>query len=247
MFFVRPMGDVVSGSLFATMCVPLLVRLAPLDNSVLHRIDALCAEWFPNTHLKTIGMKLIGIIGGIGSGKSTVSAMFRQLGAAIIDADTIGHQMLLLPAVKESARERWGAAIFDAGGEIDRRKLATIVFADEKELAYLKSLTHPLIAEEVHRQHDELERKGVPLCLLDAPLLLESNWDHFVDLIIFVSAPAEERWARIRSRGWSEVEWQQREAAQFSVEEKSRRADIVLDNSGSTEHLRKQIETLFQL
>jgi dephospho-CoA kinase len=73
---------------------------------------------------------------------------------------------------------------------------------------------------------------------------LESGWEHLVDQIIFVSAPAEERWNRVKSRGWSETEWQQREAAQFSVEEKSCRADVVLDNTGDTEHLQKQIEAL---
>ena len=189
-------------------------------------------------------MKTISIIGGIGSGKSTASALFRQLGAAVIDADDIGHQTLLLPSVKGSVRKRWGSAVFGADDEIDRRKLAAVVFADEKELAYLKSLTHPLITEEVHRQWTEHEQNGIPLCLLDVPLLLESGWDSHVDLIIFISAPAKTRWNRVKSRGWSEIEWQQREATQFSVKEKSRRADVVLDNSGDAEHLRKQIETL---
>jgi len=187
-------------------------------------------------------MKLIGIIGGIGSGKSTASALFRQLGVAIICADDIGHQVLLLPEVKEAVRERWGSAVFDAKGEIDRKKLAAVVFADEKELADLKSLTHPLIAKEVHRQWQEHEREGMQLCLLDAPLLLESGWDHLVDQIIFVEAPAEVRWNRIESRGWSEAEWHQREAAQLPVEEKKRRATIILDNSGDTEYLRMQVE-----
>ena len=189
-------------------------------------------------------MQTIGIIGGIGSGKSTASALFRQLGAAVVDADNIGHQTLLLSPVKETVRKRWGTEVFGADGEIDRRKLAAVVFADEKELTYLKSLTHPLIAEEVHRRRKEHEQNGVQLCLLDVPLLLESGWDSHVDLIIFVSAPTEVRWHRVRNRGWSETEWQQREAAQLPVEEKSRRANIVLDNSGDTEHLRKQVEAL---
>ena len=189
-------------------------------------------------------MKIIGIIGGIGSGKSTAAEQFRQLGAAVIDADDIGHQVLLLPDVKEAVRQRWGQTVFDSDGEIDRRALAAVVFTDEKELAYLKSLTHPLIAEEVHRQQEEHKQNDVPFCLLDAPLLLESGWDHLVDQIIFVSAPAEVRWNRVKNRGWTETEWKQRESAQFSVEEKSRRADVVLDNSGDAEHLRTQIETL---
>ena len=189
-------------------------------------------------------MKTIGIIGGIGSGKSTASVLFQQLGTAVVNADEIGHQTLLLPTVRESVRVRWGSAVFGVDGEIDRRKLAAVVFADEKELAYLKSLTHPLITEEVHRQREKHEQNGAQLCLLDVPLLLESGWDSHTDLIIFVSAPAETRWNRIKSRGWTETEWQQREAAQFSVEEKSRRANVVLDNSSDTGHLRKQVETL---
>ena len=206
------------------------------------------------THKKT--MKIIGIIGGIGSGKSTAARLFQQSGAAIISVDVIGHQILLLPKVKESARARWGLTVFGNSSlestafgntaEIDRRKLAAVVFADEKELAYLKLLTHPLIAEEVHRQQKEHEKSGVQLCLLDAPLLLESGWEHLVDLIVFVSAPAEARWERVKVRGWTETEWKQREAAQFLVEEKKCRADVILDNSGDVEHLRLQVETLIR-
>jgi len=192
-------------------------------------------------------MKLLGIIGGIGSGKSTASALFQQLGGTVISADNIGHQILLLPDVKRAALDRWGSAIFGEDGEIDRRKLAAVVFANEKELAYLKSLTHPLIAKEVHRQREEHEQSGAQLCLLDAPLLLESGWDHMVDLIIFVSTPARERWDRVKPRGWSEAEWQQRESSQLSVEEKSRRANIVLDNSGDTDHLRMQVEEVVRV
>ena len=189
-------------------------------------------------------MKIFGIIGGIGSGKSTASALFQQWEAAIISADEIGHQVLLLPEVKRTVQQRWGLAVFGEDGEVDRRKLAAVVFADERELAYLKSLTHPLITEETHRQRTEHQQRGVRLCLLDAPLLLESGWEHFVDRVIFISAPAEERWNRVNNRGWSETEWRQREMAQLSVEEKARRANVVLDNSGSIDHLKTQIEAL---
>ena len=187
-------------------------------------------------------MQLLGIIGGIGSGKSTTSALFRQCGAAVINADEIGHQVLRLPDVKKAVQEHWGSSVFDKNGDIDRRILATVVFADENELAYLESLTHPLIVEEVQRQCNEHEQNGVQLCLLDAPVLLESGWDHKVDQIIFVSTPVEVRWHRIKKRGWSKAEWHQREAAQLPEEEKFRRAHIVLDNSGETEHLRIQVE-----
>jgi len=191
-------------------------------------------------------MKILGIIGGIGSGKSTASALFRQAGAAVISADAIGHQVLLLSDVKKAVHDRWGSAVFSEDGEIDRRKLAAIVFADEKELIYLKSLTHPLIAEEVNRQRKDHEQNGVQLCLLDAPLLLESGWEHLADQIVFLNAPAEVRWNRVKSRGWLQTEWHRREAAQFSVEEKKRRAHIILDNSGDPEHLRTQVEALLE-
>ena len=189
-------------------------------------------------------MKILGIIGGIGSGKSTVSALLLQLGAAVISADDIGHQILLLPEVKTAVRARWGSAVFGDDNEIDRRKLASVVFFDKNELSYLTNLTHPLIAEEVHRQRKKHVQNGVQLCVLDAPLLLESGWDHLVDQIIFVAAPAKVCWNRIKNRGWLETEWKQREAAQLSVEEKFRRANFVLDNSGDTDHLRIQIESL---
>ena len=189
-------------------------------------------------------MKLFGIIGGIGSGKSTAAELFRQSGAAVIDADNIGHQVLLLPDVKNAVLKRWGSAVFGEDGEIDRRALAAVVFADEKELAHLKSLTHPLIAEEVHRQQEQHAQNGVQLCLLDAPLLFEAGWEHLVNQVIFVEAPAEVRWERVKSRGWSETEWQQRETAQLPVEEKKRRADFVLDNSRDTDHLQMLIEAL---
>ena len=191
-------------------------------------------------------MKILGIIGGIGSGKSTVSALFRQMGAAVICADDIGHHVLQLPHVKKAARERWGTAIFREDGDIDRRTLAAVVFANEKELVHLQSLTHPLIAEEVHCQRKTHEKNGVQLCLLDAPLLLESGWEHLVDQIIFVEVPEEVRWNRVKSRGWSETEWQQREAVQFPVVEKKHRSTFILDNSGTTEHLRTQVEHFFK-
>jgi len=189
-------------------------------------------------------MKVLGIIGGIGSGKSTVSALFQKLGAAVINADEIGHHVLLLPQIKKAALKRWGNTILGTDGNIDRRKLAAIVFANKEELAYLQSLTHPLIAEEVERLRKEYEQAGSQLCLLDAPLLLESGWEQSVDLIVFVSVPDEVRWQRIQNRGWSKAEWQQREAAQLSVEQKQQSADLILDNSGDTEHLHRQVEKL---
>lgn len=192
-------------------------------------------------------MKIFGIIGGIGSGKSTAASLFRQCGVPVIDADMIGHGILLLQEVKEVVRQRWGESVFDTSGAIDRRKLAAAVFTDANEREYLQSLTHPLIAAEVQRQRETYRQSGAAMCLLDAPLLLESNWDKEIDGIIFVDAPPEVRRSRVLARGWTEQEWQRREAAQLPVEEKRRRSNIVLDNSDDQDTLAAQIKNVVLL
>ncbi|MDR0520973.1 MAG: dephospho-CoA kinase [Planctomycetaceae bacterium] len=195
-------------------------------------------------------MKVFGIIGGIGSGKSTAAAVFRRFGVPVIDADAAGHRILLLQEVKEAVRQRWGNHVFDSGGDVDRKKLAAVLFADSSakktELAFLQSLTHPLIAEEVKRQRTEYEQNGAGICLLDAPLLLECGWDKETDGIIFVDAPEEIRLRRILSRGWTETEWRQRESAQWPVGIKRQRADFILDNSGETESITGQVGTFLR-
>lgn len=199
-------------------------------------------------------MLIIGLLGGIGSGKSTVADMFRELGAVNIDADRIGHQILLQADVKASARQRWGEDVFDARGELDRRKLAGRVFADPddrtaggaRELQFLKSLTHPLIGKEIERQVREFQELDKPLVVFDAPLLLEANWDPIVDQTVFVDAPRPIRLARVLHRGWTESEFDAREAAQLGVEEKRLRADWIVDNAGSLDATLDQVREIWQ-
>lgn len=192
--------------------------------------------------------QVIGIVGGVASGKSFVAKMFHKLGAGLLDADAAGHEVLRLEEVKAAARARWGEEVFGSGGEIDRKRMAALVFAPggEGELAYLESLTHPLIAKLLEQQLYVLNRSGVPVAILDAPVLLKAGWDRFCDRIVYVDSPRELRLARAATRGWSQAEFARREAAQESLDAKRSLADVVIDNSGSAESTEAQVASVWQ-
>ncbi|MCL2744232.1 MAG: dephospho-CoA kinase [Planctomycetaceae bacterium] len=183
-------------------------------------------------------MKTIGLIGGIASGKSFIAELFRQLGAAIINADETGHRVLMLPEVKAAALQRWGQNVFNSDGELDRRKVAKIVFADSPEgrteLDFLERLTHPLISAKTERQQLELRESGCPLCVLDVPLLLEAGLDKNVDSVVFIDCDFSIRLKRVKERGWTEEDLLRREKMQLSLEEKKKSADAVILNNGKT-------------
>jgi dephospho-CoA kinase len=195
-------------------------------------------------------MRVLGLLGGIASGKSIVAKKLQELGAVVLDADRAGHDVLRLPHVKDAARKRFGASIFHTtgndAGEIDRKKLAAIVFAhtDEGrgELAFLEKLTHPEIGRRLQDQLDELAQQGVQVAVLDAPVMLKAGWDGFCDQIWFIDAPLDTRLERAKSRGWTAAEFRARELAQEPVERKRELADLVLDNSRDLEYTHRQIE-----
>jgi dephospho-CoA kinase len=195
-------------------------------------------------------MKIIGLLGGIGSGKSTVAELFRQRGAAVLDADKAGHEVLRLPAVRAAVGGRWGQAVIGPDGEIDRRSLAKIVFAPPpdgpRELAELERITHPEIRKRLRAEIDEITRRGIPIVILDAPVLLKAGWNHFCDALVFVDTPLDQRQARAMARGWSAEEFARREASQESVEEKRRHANFVVDNSADFGYISAQVERLWQ-
>ncbi|MCE9556291.1 MAG: dephospho-CoA kinase [Planctomycetes bacterium] len=191
-------------------------------------------------------MKLIGIIGGVASGKSVVAKCLAELGAAVLDADAAGHAVLLEPQVEQAASVRWGNAIFTPDGHIDRRLLAAIVFGPgaeaPTELKYLESLTHPRIRQRLLDKIAVLTKQGIHrAAVLDAPVLLKAGWDELCDAIVYVDAPHAVRQARALQRGWTAEEFARREGAQESLPEKQARADKTIDNSGSLEHTRRQV------
>ncbi|HWB13477.1 MAG TPA: dephospho-CoA kinase [Pirellulales bacterium] len=196
-------------------------------------------------------MKIIGLLGGIASGKSLVAKQFCSLGAGLLDGDRAGHEVLLLPEVEQLVRERWGNAVFDPAGHVDRKALGRIVFEPSdrgrRELEHLERITHPRIGDRLRKQAADLAAAGRTVVVLDAPVMLKAGWDTFCDHIVFVDAPEEVRRARAAARGWRQEDIAAREAAQEPLAVKRRRADFVIDNSGSPERTLSQVERLWRI
>jgi dephospho-CoA kinase len=193
---------------------------------------------------------IVGIIGGVASGKSHVTRLLESLGAVTLDADRAGHEVLADTEVKQAVRDKWGNSVFHADGQVDRAAVAKLVFAPPPEgpenLAFLESVTHPRIGKRLRRQASQLaEQGGHGVIVLDAAVLLKAGWDQFCDRLVFVDAPLEIRLQRAARRGWNEAELHRREAAQVPVEEKRRRADFVIDNSGDKQQTLQQIYQLW--
>lgn len=195
-------------------------------------------------------MLVIGLVGGVASGKSLVAQELQRLGAVHLDADRTGHEVLREPRIEAAARRRWGAGILDAEGHIDRCRLARIVFAPPPdgpvERKYLEQLTHPEIGRRLEHQARQRAASGAAAAVLDAPLLLEAGWDKFCDTLVFIDAPRDVRLARGLARGWTETEFSAREGAQEPLDLKRKRADVVIDNSSSPEQTRSNIERFWQ-
>ena len=187
----------------------------------------------------------VGLTGGIASGKSTVSAILRELGAVVIDADQLARDVVApgTPGL-ESVVGEFGRDVLTGSGELDRPAVARIVFADDAARKRLESIIHPLVFEEVARL--ESEAPAGALVVHDIPLLVESGRADTFDAVVVVDAPPELQVARmVRDRGWSEEEAQSRMAAQSSREDRLAIATYVIENSGSLEELRHQVEDVY--
>lgn len=195
-------------------------------------------------------MKLIGILGGIGSGKSLVAAELARLGAVILDGDRMGHLVLEEPEVREALRERWGAGVFREDGSVNRREIANRVFGDtpgaKDELRFLERLTHPRIGERLFSELDRLREEGrAKVAVLDAPVMTKTGWHKRCDRLWFVECPKEERIRRVAARGWTAAQLEAYEAAQDSLEWRRSLCDTVIDNSKSPTSTREQLGVAF--
>ncbi|MDR3108138.1 MAG: dephospho-CoA kinase [Planctomycetaceae bacterium] len=191
-------------------------------------------------------MKLLAITGGICSGKTTVSAMFAQLGAEVVDLDKVGHKALEVPDVITTLQKRWGEKVMTDANQISRRAVAEVVFADETELKFLESLIHPLIEKNVNERTLQAKRENKPAVLLDAPLLFEVGWDRMVDIVLFADCPEHIRLQRAKKRNWTEIEFQQRTSQQIPAEEKRKMSNIVFDTSQPKEAVASDVERFWK-
>lgn len=196
-------------------------------------------------------MQMIGLVGGIASGKSLVAQQFRSLGAEVLDADRVGHEVLRLPEVVAAIRGHFGEQVLDATGHVDRKALGRIVFGPypvgPSQLAMLESITHPEIRRRLRVQAEGMAERGVPLVVLDAPVLLKAGWDKMCNALVYVDSPRDLRLSRALKRGWTAEEFAAREAAQEPIEEKRRRSGFVVDNSGDLGYTLGQVERLWRL
>lgn len=201
---------------------------------------------------------VIGLVGGIGSGKSAVAGIFRGLGAVVIDADAIAHDVLRRPGVIKEIAETFGRDVLEEGA-VSRPRLAAKAFNDKSLIDKLNRIIHPAVIEET-RQVIESERggegrgdrgdrgdRGCGVIVIDAPLLFEAGVDQLCDVIVLVDASDEVRKRRLADkRGWAWDEVLRREKFQDSLISKRRRADYIIDNNGPFENAAAQIARLLR-
>jgi dephospho-CoA kinase len=191
-------------------------------------------------------VQVLGIVGGIGSGKSTIGASFAARGAVVLDADAAAHAALEDPRVRAEIVARFGS-VGSTTGPIDRAALARRVFADPSELSALERIVHPFVLDDLARRLAQAKSDpSIPLVVLDVPLLLETGLDRECDALAFVDTPRAIRLSRVAAtRGWDERELDAREARQRSVADKRVAARYVIDNSGPHADTERAIEAIF--
>ena len=192
-------------------------------------------------------MLLVGLTGGIGSGKSTVARMLAARGAVVLDADAFARDAVAAgtPGFR-AVVERFGAEVVGPQGELDRGALASIVFADDEARRDLEAIVHPEVRRRLLRGI-EAHADADDILVIDSPLLVEAGQGGSVQLLVVVTAPEEAQLDRLATgRGMSERDVRARMAAQMPLEEKAAKADVVLDNGGDLLDLERQVERLWR-
>ena len=188
-------------------------------------------------------MKIIGLTGGIGSGKTSVASKLRALGARVFDADEVAKNAVL-PGTEGFRKvvEIFGTQIVDAEGKLDRTVLAEIVFNDKESLKTLEEIIHGYVWQETDKFLIECRQAGERAVILDVPLLIECGWYKKVDEVWLVALPVEKQIMRTMERsGMTAEAVQARIAAQMSLDEKKKYATLIIDNSGTWEETEKQV------
>jgi dephospho-CoA kinase len=190
-------------------------------------------------------MLLVGLTGGIGSGKSTVARLLEERGAVILDADVFARDAVRRGSDGfRAVAARFGSDVVAPDGELDRPRLATIVFADPAALADLESIVHPVVRQMIADGiQDHLDEDRV--VVLVNPLLIEMGTHRDSDVVVVVSAAPETQVARSVARGMEETDVRARIAAQLPLDDRARMADVLLDNEGTLEDLEAEVDVLW--
>jgi dephospho-CoA kinase len=196
------------------------------------------------------GKPVIGITGGIGSGKSTVAKMFGELGCLVISSDEQVREVYRDPGVIRELRSWWGDEVVAPNGELDRGRIAEIVFNDPGQRLRLQELLHPKVgALREKRMEEAAGNPQVPAIIWDTPLLFEAGLSGRCDAIVFVETPIARRLERVReTRGWEASELARRENSQWPLDKKREISDYIIDNTADAEFVRGQVrEVLFRI
>lgn len=192
-------------------------------------------------------MLVIGLTGGIGTGKSEVARILAKLGAVVISADQVGHDAYTPNSeIWQEVVNTFGSGILQPSGEIDRKKLGASVFSNPQQLAKLNGIMHPRMARMVAEKIDRLRVEGVSVVVVEAALLFEAEWDSLVEEVWVTDSPAELVVCRIQARnGLSEAEVRKRINSQMPAAERLSRATVVIDNSGNVDALERTVKSLW--
>jgi dephospho-CoA kinase len=191
----------------------------------------------------------VGVTGGIGSGKTEVCRMFEELGVPVLYADAIARTITEEDGeVKTKIRKTFGSAVFDSTGRLDRKKMASIVFSDEKAKLRLNGIVHPKVFESIDKTIAGFSHSSTRFVIIEAALIYETKMDKDLDYVIVVDAEREERIRRVADRdNISRNDVLKRMQAQMAVEEKLEKADFIIRNNGSREELRGRVRFIHNL
>ena len=197
--------------------------------------------------MENIGRKpVIGILGGIASGKSSVAAEFEKLGCKIVDADEIVHELLKRKTIKERIVAAFSRDVLDSTGNIDHKKLAEAAFADIAGLSSLNKIIHPFVLKRAEELIEQYSRQDlVKAIVLDMPLLVEVGWAERCDRLVFVDCSQELRAARAQKKGFDKNQLKIRENFQISLDNKVNLADNTVENNSGLSALVRQVADIF--